>query len=555
MPRALFSWMLAAAGIALSLPSAVAAQPPADCSTPRRATRTFLANLPPNAERPSIAIACFDWGAAGVPESEREALAIKLKAVLDLEGWWVKIDEMPDVPEPEGLDRYTLADELQEVYVEKVGTDWLISASSVGAINRIYAAHVNEAVEQLLERLPAWLKQKTVLDVAWWQLFGVIVLLLLAIALRTIVAHLIAGYGSRILQQQGDRADGAIVDKAARPIATLMMAGLLWQLLPYLRFGPRFNAIGYVALRVVAASAAVMVAYRLVDLASDIFARRAEKTETKLDDQLIPLVRKAIKVFVVALGVIFVLQNMDVDVGSLIAGASLGGLAFTLAARDTVANLFGSISIFADQPFQVGDWVVIDGTEGIVQEVGMRSTRILTFYNSVVSLPNSKIANAVIDNYGMRRYRRCFVTLGLTYSTTPDQMQAFCEGVRAILRANPRVRQDAYEVHFRDFGSSSLEVMVYFFFEVNTWTDELTERHNVFLEILRLAKEIGVSFAFPTQTLHVETLAKAQEQAHPAAPSRDELRPKVVAFGPQGELSQAQGRQLTDDGYFPRAPG
>ncbi len=244
------------------------------------------------------------------------------------------------------------------------------------------------------------------------------------------------------------------------------------------------------------------------------------------------------------------LQNLDVDVGSLLAGVSLGGLAFTLAARDTVANLFGSISIFADQPFQVGDWVLIDGHEGVVEEVGMRSTRIRTFYDSVIAIPNSVVANAAVDNYGQRRYRRCLVTLGLTYDTHPEQMQAFVEGVRAILKANPKVRQDSYEVHFKDFGNSALEVMLYFFFKVESFSDEMAQRQNVFLEVMRLADAIGVSFAFPTQTLHLETRAKETEIPGHPNPSKDELAQLAAAFGPGGERSQPDSGSLTG-GFLP----
>ncbi len=261
--------------------------------------------------------------------------------------------------------------------------------------------------------------------------------------------------------------------------------------------------------------------------------------------------RKTLKVFVVALGFIFVLQNMDVDVGSLIAGASLGGLAFTLAAKDTVANLFGSVSIFADRPFQVGDWVVIEGAEGIVEEVGMRSTRLRTFYGSLVTMPNSKIANATVDNYGMRVYRRTVATLDVTYDTTPEAMEAFCDGIRAILQANPKVRKDYYEVHFTAFAASSLQVMVYFFFKVSSWSEELRERHHVFLEILRLAKGINVEFAFPTQTLHVDSLAQATAPASRTPPSEASLREAVLAFGPGGSASRPAGPHITD-GFFAR---
>ncbi|MEM6959665.1 MAG: mechanosensitive ion channel domain-containing protein, partial [Myxococcota bacterium] len=217
-----------------------------------------------------------------------------------------------------------------------------------------------------------------------------------------------------------------------------------------------------------------------------------------------------------------------------------------LAAKDTVANLFGSLSIFADQPFQVGDWVVIEGKEGTVEEVGMRSTRIRTFKESVVSIPNAVVANAAVDNFGQRRYRRCSLKLGLTYASSTDQLQAFVEGIRAILRANAHVRQDAYEVHFRDFGDSALEVVAYFFFTVNTWTEELRERQNVLLEIMRLSEALKVEFAFPTQTLHVLRDGEGKS----AAPAAEKLAAIAESFGPGGDRSNADSGSLTS-GFWP----
>ena len=264
-----------------------------------------------------------------------------------------------------------------------------------------------------------------------------------------------------------------------------------------------------------------------------------------------PLVRKGLKVITVVVGGLFILQNLSVDVSSLLAGLGIGGLAFALAAKDTLANFFGSVMIFVDRPFQIGDWVIAGGKEGVVEEVGFRSTRLRTFYNSLMTIPNAKITDTHIDNYGERRYRRCSTTLGLTYDTTPEQMQAFVEGVRAIIQANPHTRKDAYEVHMSGFGDSSLNVMLYFFFEVESWTIELREKHNVFLEIMRLAEKLGVSFAFPTSTLHVAEVPEPGERQL-AAPLEDEaLAATVESFGPEGDVGRPGGPKLTQ-GYWPK---
>jgi MscS family membrane protein len=298
----------------------------------------------------------------------------------------------------------------------------------------------------------------------------------------------------------------------------------------------------------------VWAVYRLVDVLAETMAAKAAVTESKLDDQLVPLVRKSLKVLTVIAGLLFLLENLNVDVTSLLAGLGIGGVAVALAAKDTVANFFGSIMIFIDRPFQIGDWVVVSGVEGIVEEVGFRSTRIRTFYNSLVTVPNAKFMEANIDNYGARQYRRSYFTLNVTYDTTVDQMQSFVEGIRAIIQNNPYTRKDYYEVHMSGFGAHSLDVMVYFFFKVKSWTEELRERHHVLLEIMRLAADLGIVFAFPTQTLQVDSLAApgAERQLPPPLP-RGELESVIRDFGPGGTKGQPGGHLVTH-GYFANLP-
>lgn len=428
---------------------------------------------------------------------------------------------------------------------------------AIAGVNRpdLGGDQLSPIVESLLERLPPELGflRDEIAGTAYWQALGLILTVSLALVIRRVVIHAVTSQGVRTLERMGMKAGSELVHGAARPVGTLLLSLSLYAIFPALGLTGGLSDVLMVALRVLAALASVMVVYRIVDVVADVFGRKATETDSKLDDQLVPLVRKSVKVFVAAIGLIFVLQNMNVDVASLLAGASLGGLAFTLAAKDTVANLFGSLSIFADKPFQIGDWVVIGGgAEGVVEEVGMRTTRVRTFYDSLVTVPNAKIADSVIDNYGARRHRRVSTTLGLQYDTTPEQMQAFCEGVRAILRANPSVVKSRYEVVMSGFGAHSLDVMLYFFLEVSSWSEELIQRHNVFLEILRLARELSVEFAFPTQTLHVASLAQPSPAPGRPVPSDEALIAAIEAFGPRGRLARPQGPSLTH-GYLPQA--
>jgi MscS family membrane protein len=316
---------------------------------------------------------------------------------------------------------------------------------------------------------------------------------------------------------------------------------------PLLLLPIRFTTLAMLAIKATAAYAGVWLAYRLIDLLADYLLVKAEKTESKLDDQLIPLIAKTLKVFVSVVGGIFILQNLDVNVGSLLAGLGLGGLAFALAAKDTIANFFGSIMIFIDKPFQIGDWVVIASTEGIIEEVGFRTSRVRTFHNSLVTVPNAMITSTIVDNYGARKYRRYTTNLGLTYDTPPDKVEAFCEGVRAIIAGMPGMRKDYYLVEFREFGASSLVIMVYCFMIAKTWNEELRIRTHLNLEILRLAENLGVGFAFPTQTLHVSSLAQPGQSipGHRGPENHAELAAIIAGFGPRGPLARPEGLTIS----------
>ncbi|RLB48187.1 MAG: mechanosensitive ion channel family protein [Deltaproteobacteria bacterium] len=507
-------------------------------------------NLQEGSYRPQRAITCFDWDGAGIPRGERVERAEHLLEALDILGMLVPVDAISDSADGDGDHRVPLFSQaMPELFFVQTEDGWVFSASSIQFISELHGDVVSVDVETYVRSLPAWLRATPLFGIAWWQIFGALIAIMVSILLRQLVSWSVSSYGAKLVERAGLKASAELVGRASQPIGTIAMAGLLYWALPLMRFGVQTNRVAHIGIRVLAAVSAVFVLYRIVDVVADLFARKAATTDTKLDDQLVPLVRRTAKVMVVGVGVIFVLQNMDVDVTSLLAMGTVGTLAVSFAAKDMVSNFFGSVSIFTDRPFHVGDWVVIGSVEGVVEEVGMRSTRVRTFYNSLITLPNSTITVTAVDNYGVRQYRRCSIVLNLTYDTTPEQMQAFCDGVRAVLKANPTVRKDMYEVHFTAFGAASLDVMVYFFFEVASWSEELRERHNVYLEFLRLAKELGVEFAFPTQTLHVESMAAPSSAEAPVVPSEEQLEAKVLAFSPGGKLSRPAGPRITH-GFF-----
>lgn len=337
-----------------------------------------------------------------------------------------------------------------------------------------------------------------------WQWIGVLLVVLLGLLVlwvsQRILSSLVAGW---MRSRATETMSRDIARRAVLPMSLLAMLAAWWGGLQMLDLGAPLMSWTWFVLKIVLAVTAVFTVYRLIDLIALYFRERAAKTRSRLDDVLVPLVQKTMKVVVVAVGCVAVATTVGFEVTPLLAGLGVGGLAFGLAAQDTLKNYFGSVNVVLDRPFQVGDWVKIGDSEGTVESVGLRSSRIRTFYNSQLTIPNSEIMNATVDNLGRRRYRRTFTTLSVTYSTTPEQLDAFCEGIREIIRQHPFTRKDYFHVYVSEFGDSYIGIMLYCFHECPDWATELRERHRLYLDIIRLAQRLEVEFAFPTQTIHL----------------------------------------------------
>jgi MscS family membrane protein len=390
--------------------------------------------------------------------------------------------------------------------------------------------------------VPDWAKAKFLI-VANWQWLGLFVSILLGLVLKVVAQHLLH-LAKRFTSKTKAQWDDKIADAIERPVG-LLVASLFWiASLRILQFSGMMLTVMSLIAQIILSIAMIWMIYKLTEVLTDHLKTLAARSDSALDDHLVPLINRALKIFIVIIGILVMFQNLGINVMSVLAGLGLGGLAFALAARDMCANLFGSVMIFLDRPFSIGDWVLIGENEGTVEDIGFRSTRVRTFYNSVISIPNATVANADIDNMGAREFRRIKAFFGLTYDTPPEKMEAFLEGVKNIVEANEYTRKDYYHVVFNGYGNSSLDVMLYCFLKVPDWATELVERQNIYLEILRLASEIGVDFAYPTQSLHIETFPEKKGVREPHKIDKAALAAGASAFGPDGSKSSPHGRGL-----------
>lgn len=498
--------------------------------SPYNTIQTHLLNLKKDNYNPEKAAKALNT--TRVNRDNAEELAIKLNRIFDGRALYIQLEKLPTdknySDSVSGKKRYILFPELPDIYLEKYGSKWLYSLETVSHIEDLYKATYPIDAFTFIEDLPGFWSNH-IFGIYIWQIAGFILFALICYSLYFLFSW-IFGYFLVLVSSKLFRHHLYLkyISLVSKPLSMFLMLWIFNELLTILGLPVKISyAIGMV-IRAIQPILITIIFYRLSEFVVDIFAMFAARTASNIDDHLVPFLRKGLRVVIVILGLLYFFNNIGVDITPLVAGVSIGGLAFALAAQDTIKNLFGSLTIFTDQPFQIGDSIIFDGAEGIVEEVGIRSTRIRTFYNSLISIPNGKLADSKIDNMGKREYRRYVSRLSLTYDTPPELIDAFVIGLRKIVANHPKTRKDFHQIHLNDFADSSIQVLFYIFFEVPDWTAELEARHEVISEVIKLASHLGIRFAFPTQTLHVEDF------------------PEKIGMTPKYDLQNNSAKKLLD---------
>ncbi len=356
--------------------------------------------------------------------------------------------------------------------------------------------------------LSGWMLEKYFyLSAFQWVALGSMLLITpVIIKLVTMIISVLSYFAKKTTHTLDDRFLKAI----QKPLSYVSVVGLWFIFSISLDFPAVFEKSIFVVLKILFGICIIWIFLIMADFLSDIIQFATKKTDTHIADYVLNAVQKILRAVIIVLGILIILQNLGINVMSLLAGLGLGGLALALAAKDTAANLFGSFMILIDKPFALGDWVIVDEIEGSVEDVGLRSTRIRTFYNSLVSIPNATLANSNIDNMGKRQYRRIRTVLGIEYQTDSKKLKDFMNGIKDIIEKNPLTRKESYEVSFHEYGPSSLNVLLYFFIDAKNWSEELKQKESIYLEILEFSKSIGVSFAFPSQSIYIKNKESLQ---------------------------------------------
>lgn len=293
--------------------------------------------------------------------------------------------------------------------------------------------------------------------------------------------------------------DDILITKLKEPVLFAIIIIGIWYAIKYLSFTPEFDTrIGQAYYLLVSFNVAWVIVRLLDAIVQEYFRPIVEKSENDLDDRLLPIIAKGLKISVWVMAIIIGLDNAGYDVTTMIAGLGLGGLAFAMAAKDTIANLFGGFTIITDKPFTLNDRIQVKGFDGNVKEIGIRSTRIKTFDGREVVVPNATIANDVLVNVSVEPSRRISLSLGLTYDTDHNSMEKAMSILKEIVAENDKLEENVI-IGFDAFNDFSLNIN--FKYYIIKGSDILGTQTQVNLEILKRFNAEKLEFAFPTQTI------------------------------------------------------
>lgn len=357
----------------------------------------------------------------------------------------------------------------------------------------------------------AWTNNE-VLGLQLWQYLSALAVIMAGFFLRRFLEVVCMRWLIRLFSKTPMRYDEMVIEALGKPVFAFVIVGCLHLAtfiltanltLQGVDIHDLLQKVHLVAIGVIA----IWAAYRLVDVLAAYLDDMAAGDDTTLKGQFLPLIKQGLRIFTVIVGGLTILATLDVDVIGLLAGLGVGGIAIALAAQDSVGNVIGTINVLVDRPFKVGDWIIVgDKVDGQVEEIGFRSTKVRTWPKTQMSIPNKVLATEIIDNWSRMPKRRVKMTMGVTYQTTSEQMQELLKRIRAMLAADEGVDQDFFIVRFTEFGASSLDVFLYYFTKSTKWDEHLAVREGVNLKIMGIVAELGLSIAYPTRTLHLESV-------------------------------------------------
>jgi MscS family membrane protein len=382
----------------------------------------------------------------------------------------------------------------------------LCSAAALGQTNSTGAAESPaRSVSRLsfgLDRVPGL--ERLLFDIPLWQYLAMLLYIVLAFAAAKALDYLIGVRLKKWAAKTETKWDDLIIETLHGPIKVVVFVILLhvgFNVFPW----PTWLA-GYLSkgLVIVVACSLTYVALKLVDASLNYWRQKAAArgADSLLDEQLVPVIRISLRIFVVIVSILLTSQNLGLNITSLIASLSIGGLAVGLAAQDTLANLFGAVSVFVDRPFRVGDRIRIDQVDGTVEGIGLRSTRVRNLDGHLVTIPNKTMGNATITNVTRRPNIKTEINLGLTYDTSMDKLKRALAILEEVFRSDPKTVDVV--VGFNRFADSALNILVVHHWKGTDYKEYIAGLQNLNLAIKERFEKERIEFAFPSQMHYVK---------------------------------------------------
>jgi MscS family membrane protein len=378
---------------------------------------------------------------------------------------------------------------------------------------------IDNMTQQTSSRIGSWINAKVFFGITWFKLIICFFLLFVVLLIERIVRLTIDRKRKKAEQEDVKKIQQLILSALAKPLTLF-----IWVYGVYIVLTPLFvhfqkpdgtNLVHTVAQKAADLGAAIALfwfIFKLVSVVDFHLKKWAASTDSSINDVLAPLFGKTLRVFIVIIGGILILQNLTgVKIGPLLASLGIGGIAIALAAKDSIANFFGTLTILFDKPFQVGERVIIDNYDGVVEDVGFRSTRIRTLNGHLVTIPNEKVVNSGLENIGKRPHIRWLTNITITYDTPPDRVEKAISIIKEILDNHEGSHPDfPPRVYFNGFNDWSLNIMVIAWYHPANYWDMQEWLQRTCLEILKRFNDEGIDFAFPSRTLYLANDDKRQ---------------------------------------------
>ncbi len=358
-------------------------------------------------------------------------------------------------------------------------------------INKLYANHYGRYLADTLFGIPLG------------NLLAAFLVAFLVIILRKYLTRIVTGFLLKLAHKTDTKLDDIIVHELKSPIRFFFVIIALDLFFQFIFLDNRYTQLLLSSLLIFDL---YWIFYALTPALQN-FLLTHSRQGGHISYELGRFIVRMVRLLVVLLGIISLLYNFGINVTAFVASLGLVGMAFALAAKDTAANLFGSIALMLDQSIRIGEWIKVNGVEGIVEDIGMRTTKIRTFEKSFVVVPNSIVANTNIENFSRRGIRRIKMVIGLTYDTTTAQMRRVTEDLRSMLQSHPGIAHDqTLLIRFDRFEDSYLGIFIYTFTNTSDWERYLEIKEDINLKIMEIVENNGLSFAFPSQSIYVEKL-------------------------------------------------